>query len=316
MKIENFAIEMNSEHTKSSVVLTTFATELDTQNTKRAQEIEAVNREMELYKRLEYELIQQLLATLQSQTYEFETVDAKQLEKREVTFYERREEHESLDVSMNGSITTATQNISIDINLSFSRSFVVQHQVERSQFYDPLVINFDGTLPNLENKSFSFDIDCDGKSEQLSLLQSGNGFLALDANGNNKIDDGSELFGAKSGNGFVDLSSYDSDNNMWIDENDPILKDLRIWINNESENRLVSLGELGIGALYLGYTKNPFDIKSDTNETLGRIRSNGLYLNENGTSGLITQIDFADHNKQAGRKTETSDNLQQILQAV
>ncbi len=315
MKIENFVLEMSSEHTKSSVVSTSFSTELDAETIKRTQEIEVINKEIELYQRLEYELIQQLLAALQSRTYEFETVEAEQLEKRDVTFYERREEHESLDVSMNGLITTATQSITIDINLSFSRSFVQQRQVERSQFYDPLVINFDGTLPNLENKHFSFDIDCDGNNEQLSLLQSGNGFLALDANGNNKIDDGSELFGAKSGNGFVDLSRYDSDNNSWIDANDPILKDLRIWINNENENRLVALGELGIGALYLGYTKNPFDIKSDTNETLGRIRSNGLYLNEDGSSGLMTQIDFADHNKQAGRKTELSD-LQHLLQAV
>jgi len=296
-------------------VSTHFETELNTENSKRSEEIEVLNREMQLCKRLEFELIQQLLAALQSRPCRFEEYDTKQFEKREVTFYEQRVEHESLDVGMSGFIATATQKIAIDIELFFSSTFVQQHQIERSQFYDPLVINFDDTLPNLDSTCFSFDIDCDGESEQLSLLQHGNGFLAVEENGNGKIDDGSELFGAKNGNGFADLSRYDSDNNSWRDENDPILKDLRIWINNESENRLVTLGELGIGALYLGYTKNPFDIKSDTNETLGRIRSNGLYLNENGSSGLMTQIDFANHNKQAGRKMEMSD-LQRLLRVV
>ena len=315
MKIENFSLNMHSEHVKSTTVSTHFETELNTENSKRSEEIEVLNREMQLCKRLEFELIQQLLAALQSRPCRFEEYDTKQFEKREVTFYEQRVEHESLDVGMSGFIATATQEIAIDIELSFSSTFVQQHQIERSQFYDPLVINFDDTLPNLDSTCFSFDIDCDGESEQLSLLQHGNGFLAVDENGNGKIDDGSELFGAKNGNGFADLSRYDSDNNSWIDENDPILKDLRIWINNESENRLVTLGELGIGALYLGYTKNPFDIKSDTNETLGRIRSNGLYLNENGSSGLMTQIDFANHNKQAGRKMEMSD-LQRLLRVV
>ena len=50
------------------------------------------------------------------------------------------------------------------------------------------------------------------------MLGSGSGFLALDKNGNGKIDDGSELFGTKSGDGFADLAEYDSDGNGWIDE--------------------------------------------------------------------------------------------------
>ena len=315
MKIENFTMEMHSEHTKSSTVTTSFITELENENVKRTEEVEAINRELELFKRLEYELIEQLIASLQSHKHHFKQLDIQPFEKREISFYEERVEHESLDVSMNACIQTASKNIQISMSVSFSHTFVQQHQIDRTQFYDPLVINFDGTLPDLSNECFSFDIDCDGQSDQLSLLKNGNGFLALDTNGNNKIDNGSELFGTKNGNGFADLAQYDSDNNCWIDENDPILEKLRIWINNEDESRLVALGELGIGALYLGYTANPFEIKNDENETLGRIRSNGLYLNENGTSGLITQIDFACHDKQAGRKLEASD-LQQLLQAV
>ncbi len=316
MKIENFTMEMHSEHTKSLTVTQSFITELENETLKRTNEVEAVNREMELFKRLEYELIEQLIASLGSRKHHFKQIDMQQFEKREISFYEECIETESLDVSMNANIQTGTQNIQISMSVSFSHTFVQQHQIDRAEFYDPLIINFDDTLPDLSSECFSFDIDCDGKSDQLSLLQNGNGFLALDSNGNNTIDDGSELFGSKNGNGFADLAQYDSDNNCWIDANDPILDRLQIWINNEDESRLVGLGELGIGALYLGYTANPFEIKNSDNETLGRIQANGLYLNENGTSGLMTQIDFAKHDKQPGRKLETAADLKGLLQAV
>ncbi len=316
MKIENFTMEMHSEHIKSSTVTQSFMTELENETLKRTEEVEAVNTEMELFKRLEYELIEQLIASLASRKHHFKKIDLQEFEKREISFYEERTLHESLDVSMNASIQTASQNIQISMSVSFSHTFVQQHQITQAEFYDPLVINFDDALPDLSNECFSFDIDCDGKSDQLSLLQNGNGFLALDSNGNNTIDDGSELFGTKNGNGFADLAQYDSDNNSWIDENDPILEKLRIWINSEDESRLVALGELGIGALYLGYTANPFEIKNSDNETLGRIKGNGLYLNEDGTSGLMTQIDFAKHDKQPGRKLETVSDLKELLQAV
>jgi hypothetical protein len=315
MKIENFTLNMSSEHTKTFSVSRGFATELDAENIKRVQEDKALNKEVHLCKRLEFALIEQLIYALESRLYRFEKLDVPQFEKRDNGFYERRVASESLKVSMNGFIKTATQTTAITMDVSFSHTFVQEHAIDKKQFYDPLVINFNDELPNLVNKHFDFDIDSDGVSEQISLLQNGNGFLSLDTNGNNIIDDGSELFGTKNGNGFADLSRFDSDNNGWIDANDPILEKLRIWIRNENENRLVALGELGIGALYLGYTTNPFDIKNDANETLGRIRSNGLYLNENGSSGLLTQIDFARHNKKAGRKLNISD-LQQLLKAV
>ncbi len=316
MTIEGFALEMHSEQTKSTSVSTGFLSELQAENTKRMEELEVVNAEMQLCKELEYELIRQLLASLQSRSYEYKEYDAKQLkQERHYTFYEERRESESLEVSMKGMVRTATQEIAISMDLSFSSSFVSRYEVERSQFYDPLVINFDGTLPSLDDKTFSFDLDCDGVSETVSQLSQGSGFLALDENGNGTIDDGSELFGARNGNGFADLSRFDSDNNSWIDANDAVFEDLRIWSHGDEERRLIPLEELGIGALYLGYTKNSFDLRNESNDVLGRVRSNGLYLNEDGSSGLMTQIDLANRHKHAGRKMESTD-LQYLLRAM
>jgi hypothetical protein len=134
--------------------------------------------------------------------------------------------------------------------------------------------------------------------------------LALDKNSNGAIDDGSELFGTQNGDGFADLRRYDVDKNGWIDECDPIMDGLRIWIKNGDENSLLALGEVGIGALYLGETRGSFELKSEAEETLGKICSSGLYLNEDGTSGLLSQIDFARRNQHA---KETSGILGDLL---
>ena len=268
---------------------TTFENEFSTQNTKRSNELEAVQNELEFTRRFKYQMLHQFIFSLRS----VGRIEPQELTTRSVSIEREVYESEKLDVQMFGCVKTATQEIKINMDISFSSTFMQKHQLLKTQFYDPLVLNFNGELPDLDTQNFSFDIDCDGESEQISMLKKGSGFLALDKNGNGIIDDGTELFGTQNGHGFYDLRRYDSDSNGWIDENDPILEKLRIWEKSADGDTLVALGEVGIGALYLGFTQNSFEIKSENNETLGRIRSNGLYLNEDGTSGLMSQIDFA-----------------------
>lgn len=258
--------------------------------------------------------------SLDSRNFKFKSLDRqelniKELTSRDVSIHKEYKESQKLDVSMSGFIQTNSKRIELNMDISMSYSFVSEHQILRQQFFDPLVLNFDGELPGLDTQKFSFDIDNDGKSDQISMLKSGSGFLALDKNANNTIDDGNELFGTLNGNGFSDLKRYDSDGNNWIDENDPILKDLRIWMKSENKDELIALGELGIGALYLGNTKGQFDIKGDENETLGRIRANGLYLNEDGTSGVMSQIDLARQNVAINKNIESS-GLKKLLKTV
>ena len=308
MKIENFTLELHSESYKSSSKsISIFEKELDSQNVQRTQEVEALSSAVDFFKRLEFELVQQLLSILDSKPCKFKTFDTEQFSAnkgREVSVVQEYKEFQSLDVNMSGYIQTADKKIKLNIDISMSHSFVSSNQILKQQFYDPMVITFDGKLPELDTQNFSFDIDCDGVSDQISMLKGGSGFLALDKDGNNKIDDGSELFGPLNGDAFADLRLHDKDRNGWIDENDAIFDKLRIWIKNKDENRLVALGEVGIGAIYLGEAKGKFDIKSETNETLGRIRSTGLYLNEDGTSGIMSQIDFA---RKSQERSKTSD---------
>ncbi len=186
--------------------------------------------------------------------------------------------------------------INFDIDLEMSREFAAQFEGQWQEdvvFTDPLVINLEGNNAELTDQKFLFDIDGDGTKESISNLQRGSGYLAYDKNGNGIIDDGNELFGAKTGNGFAELSAYDADGNGWIDENDPIFEKLKIWTQDASGNtKLIGLADADVGAIYLGNVPTDFTLESE-GEVHGQIRSTGFYLKESGGSGTIQHVDVA-----------------------
>lgn len=158
---------------------------------------------------------------------------------------------------------------------------------------DPLVVNFNGTAAQLSEQRFAFDLNSDGASEQINSPLSGSGFLALDLNNDGKINNGSELFGPSTGNGFGELAKYDGDNNGWIDESDSVFKQLKVWTGSGTESsKLSDLASLGVGAISLHSIATPFDIKTANNQLLGSVRASSVYLNENGTAGSVQQIDL------------------------
>lgn len=212
-------------------------------------------------------------------------------------FYESHYEAESTSFSASGVVHTADgREIDISVELNMSREFYSEQQLSLragDALKDPLVVNFSGSAAELTERSFSFDIDADGTSDQIAFVGPGSGFLALDRNGDGEINDGSELFGPESGNGFADLSKYDTDGNNWIDESDSIYDRLRIWSKNASGNdELVALGQRGVGAIYLGHVDTPFLLKDAANDTLGAVRDTGIFLEEDGGVGTIQQLDL------------------------
>ena len=197
--------------------------------------------------------------------------------------------------------TTDGQEIHATVDLAMSRSFTEQTDVSiragDAVKKDPLVVNFGGTAAQLQSQRVSFDLAGDGQQVQMPLLSGNSGYLALDLNGNHKVDSGKELFGATSGNGFADLARYDSDGNGWIDENDPIFKQLSVWTpvadaSGKAGGNLSTLAQSGVGALYLGQVATPFALKDGANSELGAVRASGIFLNEDGSAGTLQQIDL------------------------
>ena len=159
---------------------------------------------------------------------------------------------------------------------------------------DPLMINLDTDIGSVSDQKFFFDLDADGKEDEISFAGKGSGFLALDRNGDGKINDGSELFGTKSGDGFKDLAAYDEDGNGWIDENDAIFSQLKIWTKDEDgKDKLISLKDADVGAIYLGNADTQFSLKDDDHKLNGEIKKTGIYLHESsGEVGTVNHVDL------------------------
>lgn len=207
-------------------------------------------------------------------------------------------ESESTTFASQGIVQTQDgRSINFNIEVSMSRAFMSEFNILEAQSYiktDPLMINLDTNIGNVTDQKFYFDLDTDGKKEQISFAGQGSGFLALDKNGDGTINDGSELFGTKSGDGFKDLASYDQDGNGWIDENDSIFSKLRIWTKDaEGNDYLIDLKQADVGAIYLGNTDTQFSLKDNDNKLNAEIRKTGIYLRESsGAVGTLNHVDL------------------------
>lgn len=160
---------------------------------------------------------------------------------------------------------------------------------------DPLVLNFDGRGARLlAGQTVKFDLNGDGQAEALPLVAPGTGILFDDKNGDGRANDGTELFGPLSGDGFGELSSKDTDHNGWIDQGDPVFGELRVWFPDSSgPGKVYSLADLGVGAISTANVETPFDLRTGTNALLGQIRSSGVYLQQDGQAGVVSHVDLA-----------------------
>ena len=214
----------------------------------------------------------------------------------ELSYYEQ----ESTSFSALGqAVTEDGRQINFNIDVQMSRSFAMYTQTQipllQNAFTDPLVINVGSDVAHISDQKFTFDLDADGTEEEISMPTRGSAFLALDLNEDGVINDGSELFGTKSGDGFADLAQYDSDGNGWIDENDEVFQRLRIWYKNDrGEDELVSLKDADVGAIFLGEQGTDFSLTGSDGMTNAKIRSTGIFLREStGAAGTVQHVDLA-----------------------
>jgi len=214
-------------------------------------------------------------------------------------------EQEQTSFSTVGTVRTADgREINFNVEVGMSRAFqqYFREDLELASFKmcDPLVVNLDTGLAGLTDQKFFFDIDGDGEEDEVSRLESGSGYLALDKNGDGVINDGKELFGTASGDGFADLTKYDEDSNGWIDENDSVWSKLQIWCHDENGNDvLYRLANKGVGAICLQKASTDFQLQDNAGNVKGQIRSTGIFLYENGNVGTIQHLDVAKYYKEA-----------------
>jgi len=165
------------------------------------------------------------------------------------------------DTAGDASSTTNVSNTSVFTLVSG------QSDMTRDAGITPIVIDLDGdgirTVAR-EDSDASFDLFGNGSAVRSGWLSGGDGFLAVDRNGNGRVDDIGELFGGNAkGAGFAQLAAFDGNGDGVVDARDAGFADLRIWQDANGnhatdDGELVTLAQAGIASLTVGYTELPF----------------------------------------------------------
>jgi hypothetical protein len=198
---------------------------------------------------------------------------------------------DALTFQASGTVTTAdgrTLGFALDISLSRRQEMEETLSLrfgDQPPAVDPLVLQLRPGNLEMSDQSFAFDLDGDGTEEMLPVLASGSFFLALDRNGDERITEGSELFGPSSGHGFSELSALDGDGNRWIDEADGAFLALRLWQpDGGGRGSLLSLTDAGVGALSIDAVSSAWDMDRAS------LAQSGVFLRETGEAGHLGEL--------------------------
>ncbi len=150
--------------------------------------------------------------------------------------------------------------------------------------------DLDGLNTTSIKQGIKFDIFSTGTPINVGWGNTEDGLLAIDNNGNGKIDNGTELFGGGVGEGFAKLATFDSNKDGVVDAKDTDFNKLLIWtdINQNGLNdpgELLTLKESNVASINLGYTN---DFKTINNGNLYGETTTGK--TPNGTSVEIVEV--------------------------
>jgi len=133
----------------------------------------------------------------------------------------------------------------------------------------PIIIDLNNDGYNLTNAANGVHFDLIGDSRLFKWSWTSRGdddaFLALDRNGDGRINNGKELFGNKTEqpvtrqwNGFTALAVFDANGDRWINASDAVYQQLRLWTDSNHDgvsqqqelSTLASKGVEGIACEY------------------------------------------------------------------
>ncbi|NEV60480.1 hypothetical protein [Thiorhodococcus minor] len=178
-----------------------------------------------------------------------------------------------------------------DSELDSSRSRIEQARVALDfsigeaaevQLGDPLVLDLGGG--GIQTTGFddgvAFDLDGDGRLDQMSSVAGDTWLLALDRSENGRIDDGTELFGDQTGaaNGFDALARHDGNGDGRIDASDGVFSQLRLLqIRDDGTQVTQTLTDAKVVSIELGYqsTRKALDVYDQVAQTSSFTREDG-----------------------------------------
>ena len=158
---------------------------------------------------------------------------------------------------------------------------------------DPIILDLGGDGYAF-GATAAFDINADGAADRVTWNSSNDGILAVDLDGNGKIDSGTEIFtpsfgGGNFASGVAALASLDGNGDGVIDAADAAFANLLIWQDANADGvsdagELSSLADRGIASIATGAT--PTDEQVDGQAVTAR----GGFTREDGTSGDYIEV--------------------------
>ncbi|MEQ8286321.1 hypothetical protein [Thalassospira sp.] len=143
-------------------------------------------------------------------------------------------------------------NANISISEFTAQIEIIRVEIAQAFQVDPLILDLDGNgidVTSLEGGK-QFDIDGNGSIDQTAWISGHDALLALDRNGDGKINDGRELFGDQHGakDGFAELAKFDDNLDGLIDKQDGVFTSLVLL---RADGRQQNLSEAGIKSISL-----------------------------------------------------------------
>jgi trimeric autotransporter adhesin len=140
-------------------------------------------------------------------------------------------------------------------------------QISALLLASPIVLDLDGNgvSTSAAAQGVRFDLQGTGQASQVGWTAGGDGLLAIDLNGNGRIDNGTELFGTgtllangtRASNGYQAMAQYDTNGDGKLDAGDAQFAQLRVWVDANHDGvtgagELKTLAQLGITSIDLG----------------------------------------------------------------
>jgi len=160
---------------------------------------------------------------------------------------------------------------------------------------DPLVLDLNGDGLDLgkAGEAAVFDVNGDGSLDKTGWVRGDDALLVYDRNGNDRLDDGRELFGDQNGatNGYAELAKYDANRDNRIDSKDSIFKALKLYRDLNGNGRvdageMSKLGQSGIASLDLKFLRESAQLNGNS------LLLKGSFQRTDGTTGRMDDVLF------------------------
>lgn len=204
---------------------------------------------------------------------------------------------QALSFSIAGEFSQGDKQItmSYQYNAESAYTYTSYRQVDLSQLKDPLIVQFgDIPLGNVKGTT-EFDVNSDNTLNPLPVFNGDVGYLVYDKNHNGRADDGTELFGPQTGQGFSELAALDQDGNGFIDKNDSAYHDLYIWqpTTSKRSGRYMSLSDVGIAGINTQAHETPFTFLDRQGNIKAQMRYSSFAYDNNFQARGVHQVDVA-----------------------